>query len=308
MKLKKRISIVIPLGPGRPFDIEKSLAALKDKAKIIVKFGKNPSANRNDGIKSADTEFVAFVNSHSEIPTGWADAIFHFFDTHPDIDIVGGPQLTSRNESTFARASSYALSSLFGGGELRQRYSKGRLNLNADERHLTSANLICRNGVFEKVMFDERLWPGEDPKFIFDAIKAGFKTAYSPEIYVYHKRRESFKELSRQMFNYGFTRNKKEPLRQTIKKPLFLIPSLFVLYILVLPLLLFLSTYFIIPLSLYVVLNLFFSAYEPLVNKDLKAIYLMPFIFIAIHLSYGVGFIYGRISKIKCSKKHLGAV
>ena len=295
---KKRITLVIPVGPARSFDIKKSLQKLRNKIEIFVGLGENPSLNRNRGILSAKTEFVAFANSHSAIPLEWPEAVEKFFDAHPQIDIVGGPQLTHRTESDFARASSYALSSLFGGADLRARYSRGKLNLEANEKHLTSANLICRRKVFTKVMFDEKLWPGEDPKFISDAKKEGFNVAYSPDIYVYHKRRESFTDLAIQMFKYGIVRNKKEPLTSTIKKPMFLIPSAFVLYLLFLPILLIANIYFILPLIVYVILNLLSSFYESIHNKDLRILGLLPAIFFTIHATYGLGFIYGKISKI----------
>ena len=169
MKVKKRLTLIIPLGKGRSFEIEKSLKELRKKVDVIVETGQNPSANRNRGIKKAKTEFLAFVNGHSIIPNSWPEEIEKFFDNNPLVDIVGGPQLTHRKEPAFARASGYALSSLFGGGDLRHRYSKLNSPKDVDERHLTSANLICRRKVFPKVMFDEKLWPGEDPKFISDA-------------------------------------------------------------------------------------------------------------------------------------------
>ncbi|MBS3083583.1 glycosyltransferase [Candidatus Pacearchaeota archaeon] len=298
MKVKKRITLVIPVGPARSFEVEESLQKLHKRIEIFVELGENPSLNRNKGIKSAHTEFVAFANSHCTIPAEWVDAVERFFDAHPEIDIVGGPQLTHRRESSFARASGYALSSLFGGADLRSRYSRMPSILKANEKHLTSANLICRKKVFKKVMFDEKLWPGEDPKFISDAITAGFKVAYESSIYVYHKRRESFKDLSYQMFSYGAVRNKKEPLKSTIIKPMFLIPSTFVLYLLFLPLLSILNIYFVLPLMVYVALNLLFSFYESIRNKDIGTLHLLPAVLFTIHISYGVGFIYGKISRV----------
>ena len=43
------------------------------------------------------------------------------------------------------------------------------LNLNADEKSITSANLICKKEVFKKIEFNSKLYPGEDPRFIEDA-------------------------------------------------------------------------------------------------------------------------------------------
>src|SRR3989344_3870547 len=105
-------------------------------------------------------------------------------------------------------------------------------------------------------------------------------------------------DLNYQMFSYGAVRNKKEPLKSTIIKPMFLIPSTFVLYLLFLPLLSILNIYFVLPLMVYVALNLLFSFYESIRNKDIGTLHLLPAVLFTIHISYGVGFIYGKISRV----------
>ena len=293
----KKISIVVPLALDRNLEILESFNQYNDEIDLIVEKGTNPSENRNRGIKKAKTELVAFLNAHSILTGNWAREVKKFFKDHPEIDIVGGPQLTLRNDPIFERSSGYALSSIFGAGEVRYRYKIREINLNANEKHLTSANLICRKNVLNKIKFDENLWPGEDPKFISDAINAGFKVAYSPDIVVYHKRRSGFKKFFKQIFNYGFTRTKKEKFFETLKKPSFLAPSCFFIYLAILPTLIFISGFFIIPLFIYLIFNIFFSILEISKNKDFKALFLLPFLFFSIHFSYGIVFLFGLLSK-----------
>ncbi len=294
-----KLSAIVPVGPNRDIEILESAEKFKKKLRLIIEKGTNPSENRNRGIKKAKTEFVAFVNAHTILPDNWIDEIEIFFGEHPEIDIAGGPQLTSKKEKIFVRASGYALSSIFGAAEASVRYKIKNLNLKANEKHLTSANLICRRNVFKKIKFDENLYPGEDPKFIADAIDSGFKVAYTPKIYVYHKRRTNLKALIKQIFNYGLVRPRKEKFSDTLKKPLFLVPSLFVLYLAFLPTFVFVNYISLFPFFLYLVLNLFFSFYEGIKNKDFPSIILLPLLFFFIHISYGVGFFYGTIEKLK---------
>ena len=162
---------------------------------------------------------------------------------------------------------------------------------------LTSANLICKKSVFKKIKFDEKIYPGEDPKFISDARKADFKVAYSPEIVVYNQRRGDIISFIRQIFSYGLTRPKKESLMETLKKPFFLVPSLFLIYILILPLLLLINSKFALPLYAYLCLSIFFSIYESIKNKDVLAFFILPLLFLIIHISYGIGFIKGLVDK-----------
>jgi cellulose synthase/poly-beta-1,6-N-acetylglucosamine synthase-like glycosyltransferase len=63
---------------------------------------KNPSKNRNNGIKKSNGEFIAFINAHSLVEKDWLSQTALFFKKNPKIDIVGGPQLTSKNERTVA--------------------------------------------------------------------------------------------------------------------------------------------------------------------------------------------------------------
>jgi len=297
IKPKKKITLVIPAKQGAKLSVLETIN--KSDFEIIVETGNNTSRNRNNGIKKAKTEIVAFTNAHTVLNFDWLIQVEKFFKKHPEIDIVGGPQLNYSNEKFFARSSGYALSSLFGASVMSKRYSQGKLSLNADETVVTSANLICRKKVFKRVKFDENIYPGEDPKFISDAKAAGFKIAYTPEIIVYNLRRNSFSELFKQIFNYGRVRPKKENFLETIKRPYFICPTLFLIYLLILPTLSLISKYFLIPGLIYVILSLVFSVYESILNKEFKSVFILPFIFLTIHLSYGLGFLIGLMEKYK---------
>lgn len=293
----EKITVIVPLGEGREFDVSESLNKQKDKLRHIIEVGPNTSENRNKGIKKARTELVAFVNGQTVLRDDWAEKVEDFFSRYPEIDILGGPQLNYEKDNFFAKTSGYALSSVFGAGGIAKRYKISMLDLDADESKITSANLICRKKVFQKVKFDESLYPGEDPKFISDAKKVGFNVAYSPSIVVYHRRRKNMKGLIKQVFNYGKTRPKKEKFRETLKRPYFIVPSLFLIYLMLLPTFLLINFLFILILFFYLVLNLLFSFYESIKNKNLNAFFILPVVFLSIHLSYGTGFLYGLLIK-----------
>jgi len=298
----KNITLIVPIKDKIGKELAESFKKQGKKTLLITEKGNNPSINRNKGIKKARTEFVAFTNGHSILSLDWADRVLSFFSKYAFVDIVGGPQLSYGEDSLFAKISGYALSSIFGSAKVSSRYEQKKIYLDADETSLTSANLICRKKVFKKVKFNEQIYPGEDPKFIEDAKKAGFKVAYSPDIVVYNRRRESISGLMKQVYNYGKTRPLKERLKDTLKKPYFLIPSIFLIY-LVLMLEFVVVGYpgrvIFIPLYLYLILNVYFSLTNAVLNKSLIAVVYLPFIFLAIHISYGIGFIIGLIKRSK---------
>lgn len=298
-----KFSLVIPLAPERNAEILNSIKELdypKSKFHVIVIKGKNPSDNRNKGAEKAKGEIIIFLDDDAVLDKGYLKNAEEFFERHKEINVVGGPQLTPKDEKGFAKISGYALSSKFGAWKLSNRYSGEKEKLDADETALTSANLLCKKEVIKKVQFDPRLFPGEDPKFIEDAKKQGFKVAYSPNIILYHRRRASIKDLIKQIFNYGKVRPAKESFIETIKKPFFLAPSLFVLYLLILISFSFInfSKILFLPLLFYISLAIFFSIFDSAKNKDYKAILFLPFIYPIIHISYGIGMICGFIKKV----------
>lgn len=147
-------------------------------------------------------------------------------------------------------------------------------------------------------MFNPELWPGEDPEFFNECIENKIRLAYSPDIVIYHKRRGSLFAFARQIFTYAYAR----PLVRKIKKTrrasvLFLIPSIFLIYLLLLPFLSKLTKMFLIPLYAYIILNLLVTVIVSVCQKNFWSIFFLPLTFLTIHLTYGFGFLCGTIKK-----------
>lgn len=314
---KYKFSIVIAVAPERKaevFDSLKKVKYPKKKYEIIFERGLNPSENRNRGFEKSGGEIIAFIDDDAVVDSEILKKAEIFFEENKDVDIVGGPQLTPLDDEGFAKISGYALSSIFGAWKITNRYSKKKIIMNADETMLTSANLFCRRKVFEKVKFDPKLFPGEDPDFISKAKREGFKVAYFPEIIVYHRRRPTFRGLIKQIYKYGKVRPKKESLVETLKIPFFLAPSIFLLYLVILivyTLMNFiitgkiigvnntnLSSLLFLPFLVYMLLNIFFSLFNAIRNKDFRAFFILLFVYPAIHISYGTGFLITTIKNI----------
>jgi len=299
-----KFSLVIPVALYRDAEILKSIEKLETQKKdyeIIVERGTNPSENRNRGFEKSKGKIIVFLDDDAILEKDYLTKVNEFLEKHPEVDVVGGPQLSPKDEKGFAKISGYALSSKFGAWKLSNRYSSQKEVLDVDETSLTSANLICKRKVMEKVKFSPDLFPGEDPKFIADAKKEGFKIAYSPEIILYHRRRASIEELIKQIFKYGKARPAKESLRETLKKPFFLVPSLFVIYLIsliLLPMVFYTKGGFLLPLFIYIILAILFAFYDSIKNKDFIAFFVLPFIYPTIHISYGVGMIAGYLKKL----------
>ncbi|MBU2633714.1 MAG: glycosyltransferase [Nanoarchaeota archaeon] len=286
---KIRFSIIIPVAPNRSTEVLKSLKKLdylKKDYEIITKKGNNPSENRNNGIKEAKGEIIVLLDDDAIVNKNILKNAESFFKKYPQIGIVGGPQLTPKTDKFFAKVSGYVLSSFFGTHKMSKRYKKGKLDLNANEMSITSAICFVKKNVFKKIgYFNPKLFPGEDPEFFSRAKIKNIKIAYNPNLIIYHRRRSNLFSFIKQFFNYGKVRPKvnKKP------NPIFFTPSLFVIYLILLP---FLPTIFLIPLYLYILLDLLFSLFLAIKNLNIIALILLPFIFPIIHISYGIGLIY----------------
>jgi len=297
--MKKKFSIVIAVAPYRNAEVLKSLKNLnydKDKYEVILKKGSNPSKNRNYGIKKARGEIIAFIDDDAMVHKDLLKNAEEFFKKY-DIDIVGGPQLTPKNDKFFAKLFGSAIETFWCSYKMANRYKTGKLNLDADELSLTSANLFVKKSVFKKIKgFNVRLWPGEDPEFFSRAKKAGFNIAYSPDLVVYHRRRSDLFGFLKQHYNYGKVRLKKEWINKEKVNFVFIIPAIFALYIIALPFLLLISKDFFFPIKLHIITDIIVSLYVA-VRKNLLYFPFLPIVFFLVHFSYGLGMLVSLLER-----------
>jgi len=291
-------SIIIPVALYRDAEVLNSLNNVdypKEKYEIVIEKGTNPSENRALGIKKAKFDTLIFLDDDAFVEKDFLRNVNGFFSLHPDTDIVGGIQLTPNNDNRFAKISGIALSSYFGAYKMKNRYFGKKVNLNATEKDLTSAICVIKKHVFDKIGgFNPGYFPGEDPDLFIRAKKSGFKIASDPNVIIYHKRRPTFSSFVKQIYFYGKVRPK---ISRNFLTSVFIVPSLFLLYLITLPLLLFFSWLFLLPLLTYIVLALIFSAYDSIKHNSISAFILLPFLYLTIHVSYGIGFSFGLFKK-----------
>ena len=298
---KPKISIVIALAPWRDAEILSSIKKQKypkSKFEVIIRKGLNVPNNRNSGAAKAKGEIIAFLDDDAIIEPNFLNKVEELFDKHPEVMVAGGPQLTPLTDKFFARMNGYALSSYFATMGISKRYKKGEFTLNADSSHLTGALLICRKKLMKSIKFDENIYPADDVNFVSRAKSAGHTIAYSPDVFVYHRRRADLRGLIKQIFDYAKVRPQAQGLKQGLSTVFFFVPTLFMLYLLLLPTLSMLSKLFLIPLWVYIVLSLLVSSYEAGHHRSPLAIIVLPFMFLIIHIAYGAGFLTGLIDRL----------
>ncbi len=258
-----------------------------------------PGIKRDIGAAKATSTYLAFIDDDAYPRADWLEQADSFFSENPDWAALGGPATTPQSDPYWARVSGSVFLSRVGGG-FPERYIPVPPAKEIDD--WPSVNLIVRKSVFDEVGgFDSNYWPGEDTKLCRDIIQAGHKIYYLPSMQVYHHRRATLRTHMRQIGNYGYHRGIFARLYpETSRKPVFFIPTLFVLFVI-----LSFGT-----LSLYPDLKpLFTVGYTFYALALLKAIYdiskyepfhiamaAVPYI-ILTHIWYGLNFVRGLIKK-----------
>ena len=290
-----RFSVIVPIGPERSAPVLTSLAKLDfptDAYEVVVERGPSPSRNRNRAIARASGSVMAFVDDDCVVEPEWLGRATAFLDAHPEYDVVGGPQLTPPSDGVLARAAGRVLASRFGAWRMSRRFRKGRLDLQATETVLSSANLFVRRDVFARCgLFDPRLWPNEETELLHRIAMTGSRIAYDPRLVVLHHRRTSLRALGRQCFRYGAGRARQTRLTGVRPGAGVVIPLLFLLYLGLLPALMTLQPIAAMPLAVYAGLVGTWSIATVFRARDPALLGALPPAVLTVHVAYPTGFL-----------------
>ncbi|MBN1622715.1 MAG: glycosyltransferase [Endomicrobiales bacterium] len=267
---------------------------------IVIDEKVEKSKARNTGIKDSKADIIYFMDDDAYFTGNNLDLIKEKFKQYTDVSIIGGPNLTPPDSSFFQRVSGYVFSSVFTAWKMRKRYFKGLNDKYCDDKELILCNLAVKKDVLvkENIFFDERLTYNEENLLLHQLKNRGYKMLYCPDISVYHLRRNSILQFSKQIYKSGEGRAMMTYLLPGSLSLFHILPLLFVLYLIAVPLI---NTSWIkTPLLVYLVTNLLNSLYLTAVKKEniFTSVILFALSFIA-HISYGIGFIRGLLWKLK---------
>jgi len=255
----------------------------------------SPGKKRDIAVKYAEGEILAYIDDDVFPDKSWLkEAVKNFTD--PEVAAVGGPAITPPQDSFFKKASGRIYESIAVSGNFRYRYTAGKRQYVDD---YPSCNFLVRKSVMEETGgFNTDFWPGEDTKLCLDITKKlGKKIVYDPNALVYHHRRPVFIAHLKQIASYALHRGyfvKRYP--QTSFKAAYFIPTFFVAclflgaaIVVFVPVM---RGFYFTGLYVYFAAVLIFS-----ITKDIR---LIPFVAsgtILTHLTYGINFLIGLLSK-----------
>jgi cellulose synthase/poly-beta-1,6-N-acetylglucosamine synthase-like glycosyltransferase len=282
----------------------------------IVPTGKitRPAEKRDMGAKFAKGKIIAFIDDDAYPTPNWLKTALSLFTNSP-VAAVCGPGLLPKNTNLWEKVFDEVLKTWVGSGGYSYRFVKQGKRYVDD---YPSMNFLILKKIFNKLGgFNSNYWPGEDSKLCEDLVyKCQGKILYHPDIYIYHHRRNNLLGYLRQHANYGFHRGAFLAHGDKNSRRLsYLIPTLFILYLIVLILIQPLSSifHFQIPASIFYLLSSplllyliaeFYIFFKSIINtKSIIMAAAAPIVMFLTHLIYGIMFVKGfAIGLIKKKK------
>ena len=246
----------------------------------------------NKGLKASIGEFIVRMDAHSFYPDNYISQLLHYHKKLKADNVGGAIQILPANDSVMARAIAYASGASFGVGNSRYRIETNKITI------VDTVPFGCfRRDLFDEIgFFDTELIRNQDDEFNARLTQNGGKIYLIPDIKIQYYARPNLHLISKMFYQYALY---KPLVNKKLKHPSSLrqfVPLAFVFYLLLMLIAVainFYVIYVILPLIAYLLLSIAFSLKTANKKKDYLSVLVLPIIFFAIHLSYGIGYIAG---------------
>jgi len=262
---------------------EKIVSQFSEKLSISYFFKQNsgPGDSRNFGMKHAKGDYFIILDSDCLLPPNYLKTVDSFLNK-TFYHCFGGADAAHESFTPLQKAINYTMTSFYTTGGIRG--SKASIN----RFEPRSFNMGISKEVFEVTGGYAKIHPGEDPDLSQRILKAGYKTTFLPNAFVYHKRRISWNKFHTQVKKFGLVRPILNQWHPSAAKITFWFPSLFVLFVISSILCsLFFNLLFLIPLLLYLILILIDSSIK---NKSIYIGLLSVAAVFVQFFGYGIAF------------------
>ena len=244
----------------------------------------------NIGIENSIYDYVIRVDAHSEYPQNYISELLRRKEELGADNVGVCCQTLPVNDSIMAKAIAVGLSSVFGVGNAYFRIGVDKV------RTVDTVPFGCfTKDLFKRIgYFDETLVRNQDDEFNARIIKNGGKVYLLPGMKVKYYPRDSVGKLFKMYYQYGLFRplaNKRLGHPQSIRK---LLPLFFVIYLAASMVFSLFSQFVFYQLVVVMMLYVFLGVWSASkVTGNLKVLARMPYVYMAIHISYGIGYIAG---------------
>lgn len=267
----------------------------------IIPTGKitRPAKKRDIGVKYAKGKIIAFIDDDAYPTDDWLEKAVEVLK-HRQPAAICGPGILPPEAGFWETVFDEVLKTWVGSGGLSFRFIKQKKRYVDD---YPSMNFLIRKHIFKKLGgFNSNYWPGEDSKLCEDLVyKQGKTILYTPAVSIYHHRRKNLKDFLKQHANYGFHRGAFfSHGDRNSRRFSYLIPTIFVLYLLLFPFYFLLSApIFYFPLVIYFFLMLYVFLRSLINTRNLLISFTSPLVLFLTHLTYGIMFVKGVVKGLK---------
>ncbi len=256
----------------------------------------------NEGIKNSNGDPVMIMSAHAMYEKDYIRKCVDASKKYNADNVVGTWKILPRGNNLSEKAIVLALSSSFGVGSAKYRTGS---NKKKEVEYVDTGAYGCyKKNVFKKVgLYNEKLSRGEDMEFNLRLKKAGGKIILVPDAVVYYYARTDFSSFCKHNLRNGawaiipFKYSSTLPVSIRHLVPLAFISSLIISGVLSL----FLQSFFWLCLSIigsYLLSNIYFSVRTALNKKDIIYFFIMPVIFGSLHITYGLGSLWGLMKVV----------
>lgn len=268
--------------------------------KVLDNPRKIQAAGWNVGLENATCDVIIRLDAHTRLPNDFISKNIQTLEQGHDI--CGGKVNNYNAENTrWGEVITATESSMFGGSFAKFRRSE-------KAGYVDTLGLgAYRKEVYDKAgKFNENLARTEDNELHYRMRKAGYKFYYNPEIETQRETRNSFKKLTKQKYGNGYWIGLTLGVCPGCISLYHLVPFGFLMGIVATTVLaVFGLWYFAAAMwGLYVLFTIVNTIISAVGNKFSFYYFLMPFMFLILHLSYGTGTLIGLI-KMPFKRKKL---
>lgn len=217
---------IVVVEDGSKLDSKHIIDKYSHNLNISYYFIQNSGAGqaRNYGVARSEGEFVVIVDSDCILPEEYIAAIKKELSEN-NVDVFGGPDKALDSFTPVQKAINYSMTSFLTTGGIRgSKKTVGKY-------YPRSFNMGIRRTVFDALGGFAPIRLAEDTDFSIRVYKEGFKVAFFEPVYVYHKRRSTFKTFYKQVHNFGTGRInliKAYPAQTKIE---YFFPALFLIFL-----------------------------------------------------------------------------
>lgn len=263
--------------------------------KLIINEKAVIPAALNLGISCASGDIIMLMSSHATYEHGYINKCMYYMELYGADNVGGIWNILPRENTLMGNSIVSALSNRFGVGNAYYRIGTSK-----EPRWVDAVAFGClKKEMFNKIgLFNEKLERSEDIDFNSKLRKYGGKILLVPEIACNYYARSDIKSFIKHNFLNGIWTLYpikiigRVPVSARHLVPLTFVSSLIVFGCLSIFNFLFLK-FFLAIIFMYLATNLYYSARVALRKKNIAYAFIMPGIFSLLHISYGLGSLWG---------------